>query len=193
MSLPAIILAAGASRRLGRPKQLVRLGGESLLRRTVRAALACDPVLVVLGSQAETMAADLAGLPVIQILNRDWEEGMASSIRAGIRALPAGAEAALFLVCDQIAVDAALVDRLLQARQADPEAVVTCGYGGTRGTPSLFPARCFPQLLELQGDRGARALLHIGPVVVVSFPEGVRDVDLPEDLPGPGRPDPGST
>jgi len=88
VSLPAIILAAGASRRLGRPKQLVRLGGESLLRRTVRAALACDPVLVVLGSQAEAMAADLAGLPVIQVLNRDWEEGMASSIRAGIRALP---------------------------------------------------------------------------------------------------------
>ena len=184
MSIPAVILAAGASRRLGRPKQLVELGGESLLRRTVRAALAgCAQVLVVVGSRAEEMAANLAGLPVTLVANDAWEEGMASSIRAGIRALPAGAEAALFLVCDQIAVDGALVRRLLAVRAAHPEAVVACGYAGARGTPSLFPARCFPQLLALRGDRGARGLLAGEGVVVVPFPEGSQDVDCPEDLP----------
>ena len=188
MSIPAVILAAGASRRLGRPKQLVELGGESLLRRTVRAALAgCAQVLVVVGSRAEEMAANLAGLPVTRAANDAWEEGMASSIRAGIRALPAGAEAALFLVCDQIAVDGALVLRLLEARRARPDAVVACGYSGTRGIPSVFPAWCFPELLDLRGDRGARGLLSGAAVEVVPFPEGDTDVDCPEDLP----PEPG--
>lgn len=182
MTIPAIILAAGASRRLGRPKQLVELDGESLLRRAVRAALAgCAPVLVVVGSRAGDMAAHLAGLPVTVVANEAWETGMASSIRCGIRALPAGAEAVLFLVCDQIAVDGALVRRLLEARAEHPDAVIACGYGGARGTPSIFPGRCFPALQELQGDRGARGLL--GEAVVVPFPEGERDVDRPEDLP----------
>jgi molybdenum cofactor cytidylyltransferase len=190
--IPAVILAAGASRRLGRPKQLVELAGESLLRRTVRAAMAgCAPVLVVVGARAGAMAAHLAGLPVTLVDNQDWEEGMASSIRAGVRALPAGAEAVLFLVCDQTAVDAALVRRLLAARCRRPDAVLACGYAGTRGTPSIFPARCFPQLLELRGDRGARGLLAGADVEVLPFPQGDADVDYPEDLPsgnGPGRP-----
>jgi len=129
MSIPAVILAAGASRRLGRPKQLVALEGETLLRRAARAALAgCAPVLVVLGSGADAMAANLAGLPVMLVGNAAWETGMASSIRAGIRALPAGAAGVLFLVCDQIAVDGALVRRLLEARAGHPESVVACGY-----------------------------------------------------------------
>jgi len=184
--IPAIVLAAGASRRLGRPKQLVALEGETLLRRAARAALAgCAPVLVVLGSGADAMAANLAGLPVTLVGNAAWETGMASSIRAGILALPAGAEAVLFLVCDQIAVDGALVRRLLEARRDHPDAVIACGYAGTRGTPSIFPARCFPQLLELHGDRGARGLLQGDAVVVLSFPGGEADVDLPEDLPRP--------
>jgi len=185
LTIPAVILAAGASRRLGQPKQLVRLAGETLLRRTARAALAgCAPVLAVLGCQAEAMATELAGLPVTLVANGAWEEGMAASIRAGIRALPPGAEAVLFLVCDQTAVDGALVCRLLELRRAHPDAVIACGYAGIRGTPSLFPARCFKDLLELRGDRGARDLLRDPAVRVLPFPEGALDVDVPEDLPG---------
>lgn len=183
-AIPAVILAAGASRRLGRPKQLVLLDGETLLRRAVRAALAgCAPVLVVVGSQAAEIEASLAGMPVRVVANPEWQEGMAASIRAGIRALPGDAPAALFLVCDQTAVDGALVGRLLAVRRAHPEAVVACAYGNARGTPSLFPARCFPQLLKLQGDRGARDLLAGPDVLTVPFPEGVADVDTPADLP----------
>lgn len=186
--IPAIILAAGASRRLGRPKQLVALEGETLLRRAARSALAgCAPVLVVLGSGAGAMAANLAGLPVTLVGNPDWETGMASSLRAGIQALPAGAEAVLFMVCDQLAVDGALVLRLLEAWHAHPDTVIASGYAGTRGTPSIFPARCFPRLLELQGDRGARGLLQGDTVIAVPFPGGEVDVDLPGDLPGSGR------
>jgi molybdenum cofactor cytidylyltransferase len=184
MSVPAVILAAGASRRLGRPKQLVEFQGESLLRRSVRAALAgCAPVLVVLGSGAAELEAHLAGLPVTLVANPDWEEGMAASLRRGVAALPDGTEAVLFLVCDQIQVDGALVLRLLEAHRARPRAVVTCAYAGGRGTPSLFPARCFPELLALRGDRGARGLLGGDDVVVVPFPGGERDVDVPGDLP----------
>jgi molybdenum cofactor cytidylyltransferase len=108
---------------------------------------------------------------------------MASSIRAGIRALPPGAEAALFLVCDQVAADGALVTRLLEARRRHPDAVVACAYDGARGIPAVFPARCFPQLLALRGDRGARDLLRGGDVVEVPFPRGGEDVDRPADLP----------
>ena len=185
--LPAVILAAGASRRLGQPKQLVRVAGDTLLGRTVRAALAvCAPVLVVLGSGAEAMAEELAGLPVTLVANDQWPEGMAASIRAGVRALPAGAEGVLLLVCDQPAVDAKLLARMLDARRRHPDAVIACGYADTRGVPALFPARCLEQLLALRGDRGARGLLQGAEVVVLPFPEGALDVDRPGDLPGLG-------
>lgn len=182
--VPAVILAAGASRRLGRPKQMVLVDGETLLRRTVKAALACcSPVLVVVGARGREVAASLAGMPVQVVDNPGWEEGMASSIRAGVRALPPDSPAALFLVCDQPAVDGALVGRLLEIRRHHPEAVVACAYGNTRGTPSLFPARCFPQLLLLRGDRGARDLLAAPDVLTLPFPAGADDVDTPGDLP----------
>ena len=175
----AIILAAGASRRLGSPKQLARFGGETLLRRAVAAAGACAPVLVVIGCRAADMAAELAGLPVELVVNPDWEEGMASSIRAGVQALPPGAEGALFLVCDQPAVDAELVARLLKAWQGLP---VACTYGGVRGIPALLPASAFPALMALRGDRGAKGLLQGPEVVEVPFPQGLWDVDEPGDL-----------
>jgi molybdenum cofactor cytidylyltransferase len=182
---PAIILAAGASRRLGRPKQLVEAGGQSLLRRSVRAALeVCAPVLVVVGHQGERMADHLAGLEVTLVPNPGWEEGIAASIRAGILALPPDVPGALFLVCDQVALGPRLLGDLLAARRLRPEAVITCGYGGGRGIPSWFPAARFPELLALRGDRGARALLDGEGVVEVPFPEGIRDVDLPTDLAG---------
>jgi molybdenum cofactor cytidylyltransferase len=177
--IPAVILAAGASRRLGRPKQLVLHQGETLLRRAVAAAAPCAPVLVVTGCGAEAVTAALEGLAVQVVFNPDWEEGMASSIRAGVQALPAGAEGALFLVCDQPAVDAALVGRLLAAWHGAP---VACAYGGVRGIPVLLPARVFPQLLALKGDQGAQALLGGEDVVEVHFPLGIWDVDLPGDL-----------
>ena len=182
-----VILAAGASRRLGQPKQLVQLEGESLLRRMVRTALAGGgPVTVVTGSGSADLASELADLPVTQLLNPHWEEGLASSIRAGVAALPPGSTGVLLLLCDQPGVDPALLARLQAAHRADPQALVACGYGGTRGVPALFPAHCFPQLLELRGDHGAQGLLQGEAVVLVPFPAGALDVDRPEDLPAGG-------
>ena len=177
--IPALILAAGASRRLGRPKQLVLHQGSTLLRRAVAAASPCSPILVVTGCQAEAMAAELQGLAVTIVPNPDWEEGMASSIRAGLGALPEGSEGVLLLVCDQPDLDAALVGRILAAWHGAP---VACAYAGVRGIPALLPAAAFPRLLALRGDRGARDLLKGADVVEVPFPEGAWDVDEPGDL-----------
>ena len=186
--VPAVILAGGASRRLGRPKQLAAWEGESLLRRIAGTALAGGgPVTVVTGYRAEAMAAHLEGLPVAVVANPDWEEGMASSLRRGVAALPAGATGVLLLTCDQPAVTPALLARLQAAHREAPEAIVACAYGDTRGTPALLPARTFPQLLVLRGDQGARGLLREPGVVLVPFPEGAMDVDRPEDLPHGAR------
>jgi len=181
--LPAVILAAGASRRLGQPKQLVRVAGDTCWDEPCGGTGRLRPGAGGAGLRAEAMAAELAGLPVTLVANDQWREGMAASIRAGVRALPAGTEGVLLLVCDQPAVDAALLARLLDARRRCPDAVIACGYAGTRGVPALFPARCLGQLLALQGDRGARGLLQGADVVVLPFPEGALDVDRPGDLP----------
>ena len=143
------------------------------------AAGACGPVVVVTGCRDGEVRAELEGLAVEVVFNPGWEEGMASSIRAGVTALPEGSEGALFLVCDQPAVDGALVGRLLDAWAGRP---VACVYGGVRGIPAILPASAFPAMLALRGDKGARGLLQGEGVVEVAFPEGVWDVDEPGDL-----------
>jgi len=180
-----VILAGGASRRLGRPKQCVAWEGDSLLRRVARAALAGGgPVTVVTGCLGEAMAAHLEDLPVAVAANPDWEEGMASSLRCGLASLPAGATGVLLLACDQPAVTPALLARLQAAHRQDPRAIVACDYGEARGIPALLPAWTFPRLRALRGDQGARGLLGEPGVALVPFPEGARDVDRPGDLRG---------
>lgn len=184
----ALVLAAGGSRRLGRPKQLLPLHGEPLVHRTARLALEAGaaPVWVVLGSQAEDVRAALTDLPVRFALNRRWEEGLGSSIRAGVAAVIAEdppPTALLLLLVDQPRLDARLLRRILAAGRAHPQQRVACAYGGSLGVPALFPRVDLPDLLALRGDRGAKGLLQARPeaVVAVPFPGGEMDVDLPGD------------
>ena len=107
---------------------------------------------------------------------------MASSIRAGIAALPQEAERALLLVVDQVAVDGILLRRLLTLSDADPERPTGCAYSGTLGIPAVLPRRLFPELLTLSGDRGAKAILLREDAAALPFPEGILDLDTPEDL-----------
>ncbi len=165
---------------MGGPKALLSLAGETLLRRTSRIALdtGCRPVLAVVGDWDP----GLDGLEVHAVPNPDAAEGMASSIRTGLTALPTGTEAVLLLTVDQPAVDAALLRRLLELFGRDPERPAACAYAGTLGIPAIFPHRLFPDLRTLQGDRGAKAILLREQTTALPFPEGVLDLDRPEDL-----------
>ncbi|GLH66529.1 nucleotidyltransferase family protein [Geothrix edaphica] len=178
--IAAVILAAGAGRRMGGPKALLRLAGETLLHRTARAALdaGCRPVVAVIGA----WDAGLDGLEVRTVFNPEAQEGMGSSIRQGIAALAPEVEAALLLTVDQPAVDAALLEALLALAAAHPARAVACAYAGTLGIPAVLPRRCFPELLALRGDRGAKALLLRQQTVSLPFPAGADDLDAPGDL-----------
>lgn len=190
MSIPAIVLAAGSSSRLGRPKQLVEFQGETLLARAIRLAndAGANPVFVVLGANLEAILP--AGLPdeAIPVVNKDWEEGISTSIQAGLRAvhgvLPA-TEGVLILACDQPRLSAHHLRALLRAFSSGSGPVIAASmYDGAFGTPSIFPRMGFRQLFELRGDKGARTLFGKPPcpVVGVQFPDGEVDIDTPADL-----------
>ena len=183
-----ILLAAGGSRRLGAPKQLVTdPEGRTLVRRAADAALgsACRPVAVVLGAAAEAAAAEIAGLPLLTAVNADWQTGLASSLRAGLDALTAAGDldAAVVMLCDQPGVSPALLDSLLAAYAETRHAVVASEYGGVLGVPALFGAALFPALRLLTGDEGARRIIqnYPGPLTRLPFPEGIWDIDTPQD------------
>lgn len=181
MRVAAVILAAGASTRLGEPKQLVVLAGETLLGRAVRIAVeaGCAPVVVVLGASAETVAqgCDLGAAEIV--VHPAWQEGMASSIRVGIEAIAARAEGAIVMTCDQPAVTREHLAELMAAGRNGGE-VVGSGYGKMRGVPAFFPGTRFRELLVLSGDSGARHLL--AEAHTLALPGGEHDVDTPSAL-----------
>ena len=187
MTVAAIILAAGASRRLGQPKQLLIHRGEALLARAIRLANEAEaaPVFAVLGSQAETIRATINPHDARVAINKDWEQGIASSIHAGLHVLEEDATGVLILSCDQPRLTAehlrALIETLTE--QSVP-AIVASAYAGVHGVPAVFPRAAFPGLLALEGDKGARALLLHPPcpLIALPFPGGEIDIDEPGDL-----------
>ena len=190
MSVAAIVLAAGASRRLGNPKQLLKVGDETLLERAIRLAneAGASPVLVVLGAYREAICTAVHFGDAIEVVNEHWEEGIATSVQAGLLALDAagrGAEGVLLMSCDQPRITATHLRSLTEtfAAQAAP-AIVASAYAGIRGVPAIVPRVAWPGLRELRGDQGARALLRHPPCTVVSVPliGGEVDIDLPEDI-----------
>jgi molybdenum cofactor cytidylyltransferase len=180
----AIVLAAGASRRMGQPKQLLALVGETLLHRATRIALeaGCDPTLVVLGYEAKAVGTALAHLPATMVINPLWNEGMASSIRAGLDAVPQNVAAVLLLACDQPAVDANFLKSMISTYRLEPGRIVAASYAGAIGIPALFPRRYFEALKALTGDRGARALLEASDVLSLPLPGGEMDIDTIVDF-----------
>jgi molybdenum cofactor cytidylyltransferase len=184
-----IILAAGASTRMGSPKQLLPFEGQPLLVRTVEAALASPlwPVVVVLGAQAGAIRPILAGYPVLIAENPAWAEGMASSIREGIGTLQQFSrhlDAALIALCDQPAFSHDTIARLVAAWQETGRSVVAARYAGRQGAPALFGREHFATLAHLTGEAGARALLNDTPATVatVDCPELAVDLDTPADV-----------
>jgi molybdenum cofactor cytidylyltransferase len=181
--ITAVVLAAGASSRMGTQKLLLPLGGEALVRRTVRrvSEAGFDEVLVVVGYQREQVAASLEGLNVRQAVNLAYETGMGSSFRAAVIAMPDSA-AAMFALADQPLLAPADYRRLLDAYRAGRADIVSVRYGEVTAPPHLFDRRYFPELAALQ--HGARPVLqrHRDEALVLPFsPELLLDVDTPED------------
>jgi molybdenum cofactor cytidylyltransferase len=184
--LHAIVLAAGASTRFGSPKQLVRIAGRPLLHTAVARAtdVAGSAVTVVLGARAAELAPLLSHSTASIVINRDWREGMASSIRAGMARIPSSCSAVLLMLADQAAVTAEDLKRLASAWRRQPEYIVAARYGVTTGVPAIFPRSAFPDLNSLRGDVGARILLQRNPDRVARVPmaSAAIDIDTPEDL-----------
>lgn len=181
-----ILLAAGGSSRLGRPKQLLRYQGQTLLRRAASAAIAsgCSPVIVVLGEVSAECVRELAGLNVEIICNSAWEHGIGTSIRAGLHSLQAAfVDAVVIQLCDQPRVDEIHLRRLVAEFEGSDTAIVATDYGGHTGVPALFARRMFPALAALPDQAGARNVIQsqVGSVVRVPCPEAAIDVDTPED------------
>ena len=197
------MLAAGESRRLPGPKQLLRFRGVTLLRHAAQTAVAAGagPVVVVLGaaSTARQLRFELVDLEVTIVENARWKDGMSSSIRAGIDALEKAGppDAALIMTCDQPHVTAALLKQLVAAYGAPPTRppAVACAYAGTVGVPALFDRALFPELKALEHDQGAKRILerHLPRIGRIPFEQGAVDIDTPEDvsrLSGDQRPEP---
>jgi len=185
-NLYAVVLAAGPSSRFGSVKQLVRVAGRPLLHTAVtRAAeVTGNALIVVLGSAAAELAPLLKHSPGSVIVNHEWREGLASSIRAAVARLPPTCTGVMLLLADQAAVSADDLKRLAGSWRKQPQYSAAALYAGTLGAPAIFPRRAFRELSELRGDAGARALLrrNADRVVRVPMPSAAIDVDTPEDL-----------
>lgn len=190
----AIILAAGQAARyragggMEASKLIADIGGVPMVRHVALAALAsrARPVIVVTGHAQEAVAAALAGLDVKTVYNPLYATGMASSLKAGIAALPPDAGGALILLADMPRVRAGVMDALVAALAADPGAHAAAPvFSGLRGNPVAVTRALFPAIMGLSGDQGARALLRRGDGVlelVVSDSAVALDVDTPEAL-----------
>lgn len=184
-----IILAAGGSRRLGQPKQLLAVSGEPMIRRIVRSAVdsGAEQVVVVLGSSACDCVSAIKQCGADIVVNPFWESGLAGSIRIGVeRAEAAGAESVLILLADQPCLTSKITQEFLDRAAARPDQVIAARYGDVLGPPILFGSSWFPRLKALEGDEGARKLIREqqdGGIEIVDWPEGAIDIDLPEDLP----------
>lgn len=183
-----ILLAAGASERLGHPKQLLTYQDGTLLQHSLKTALnsKAKPTIAVLGAQANAIQKEVKDKDVYTEINMDWQEGMASSIRSGIKKLVEinpESEGVILMVCDQPFVTSTLLDDLISTYQKTGKQIVACSYDNTFGPPVLFHQSLFKELMQLKGDTGARSIVraHTENVAVIPFTDGRYDIDTEED------------
>lgn len=186
MLITAVILAAGGSSRLGKPKQLISYKGEKLITRTIMNAVEAgvDKVIVVLGSNAEAIRREVPADPDVRVvINEDWESGLASSLAAGVRNVDRLSDGALVLVTDQPLVDALSLEDLV-SRFDYSHRVIASSYGTSIGVPAVFGKEFFRELCSLEGDKGAGHWIrkNILRVTLVALDRAGMDIDTPDDL-----------
>ena len=183
-----IILAAGSSKRLGYPKQLLPYSGHTLLHHVASEALkASNNVIVVLGSQAERIKEDMKDLSLRFLYNEEWEEGMSSSIRCGLSGVLEywpSVDAVIIMVTDQPFVSSSLLEDMINQHRQLEKPIVACSYKDTIGVPALFDKSLFASLLELKGQSGAKKIIGLNRdlTATISFPKGYVDIDTSEDF-----------
>lgn len=183
-----VILAAGASSRLGRAKQLVPFHDKPLLQHVLDACTKTDALkLVVLGAYAEEIKREISPSETKILFNPLWKEGISSSIKAGLLELTSKHDdiaGILFLVSDQPFVSQDLIMNIMETFDNHKNRIIASGYGGIIGTPAMFPAVYFHELSELSGDKGAASIIkrHSEHVIVIPFEDGIKDIDTKEDL-----------
>lgn len=188
MSTGVLILAAGSASRMQQPKMLLPFQKGNILSHLLDEAKVLQPtaVCLVTGFYHDEILSAVATEEVLVVRNEQWEEGMSGSIRLGLLQLlqlyPA-MQQVIILVSDQPFLTCDLLRNMLQVQQVTRKGIVAAAYAGIQGTPVLFTKDYFDQLQQLTGDKGAKRILqtNIGDVAVVDFPEGVRDIDTPED------------
>ena len=186
----AILLAAGPSSRLGQAKQLVRVDGESLVRRAARLVLSSGPVslTVVTGFADDAVRHELSDLPVGIIRNEDWEQGMGGSIACGVQNISAEVDGVLITLCDQWKLEGRDLSSLNSGWRTDISRITTASWSKNKaciyGAPTLFPRKYIRELKDLKGSRGAKALIgrNMASVQFVEMENAAYDLDRPEDL-----------
>jgi molybdenum cofactor cytidylyltransferase len=188
MRVAAVVLAAGGSTRFGEPKQLAAFRSETFVRHIVAAAIeaGCAPVVVVVGADAAQITLELTGLAASIVMHPQWSIGLSSSIGVGIQHLidsAAELDAAILLACDQPFVSAVALRQLIQLRLTSGKPIVASAYAATLGIPALFDRSCFPDLLELKGNSGAKGIIlsRQHDVAPFNFPAAAIDIDSPAD------------
>ncbi len=191
MSEPVvIILAAGGSVRMGKPKQLLRIKGQTLIRNTTELASAFSnqEVVVVLGNMAESIMEELEDSNVTIVFNENWQSGMAGSLKKGLSCLAEKnnpPEHVLILLCDQPLVSLPYLKKLYQLLLASGKKAVASAYNNTCGVPAIFEFQTLKQFTDENEDAGARYLLkkldRKNQLATLAFPEGAIDLDTPED------------
>jgi molybdenum cofactor cytidylyltransferase len=182
----AVVLAAGSSSRMGRNKLLLDVGGETLVRRVVRAAAGggVDEVVVVLGHDEALVRAALEGLPCVAVVNPDHAEGAGTSVRTGVRQVEARADALVVVLADMPFVTAEMIASLVERYRATRAPLVVSHYGDVQAPPTLYDRALFAELLQIPGERCAKQVVrrHEQQAVVVDWPAAaLRDIDVPAD------------
>jgi molybdenum cofactor cytidylyltransferase len=186
-NVAAVVLAAGMSTRMGRNKLLLDLAGRSVLHRAVATATTAglDPVLVVLGHESERARAELGTLPCTVVLNPEYQNGVNTSLRTGIRAVPDHCPAAIVLLADMPLVDAAMLRALLAQYRAGSAPLVVSSYDGVDAPPILYDRVLFPELRVLEGEGCGKKVVkrHTAEAIRVRWPvQALTDLDVPADL-----------